>query len=105
MKILLLRKSNCPYCDNALDFLRKTNHTIGVLQCEKRFDKFPKDIGWKPDIVFSFKNYMILPKKITDTLNTPSPIKEYSLKVVKMSISLKKSTYAAMSPLSERKSL
>lgn len=67
MKILLLRKSNCPYCDNALDFLRKTNHTIGVLQCEKRFDKFPKDLGWKPDIVFSFKNYMILPKKITDS--------------------------------------
>ena len=57
------------------------------------------------NIVFSFKNYMILPKKITDTLNIPSPIKEYSLNVVKMSISLKKSTYAAMSPLSERKSL
>ena len=66
MKILLLRKSNCPYCDKALEFLRDTNHTIGVLQSDKRFDKFPNDIGWKPDVVFSFKNYMILPKKITD---------------------------------------
>ena len=66
MKILLLRKSNCPYCDKALEFLRNTNHTIGVLQSDKRFDKFPNDIGWKPDVVFSFKNYMILPKKITD---------------------------------------
>jgi len=67
VNILLLRKSNCPYCDNALDFLRKTKHTIGVIECDKRFDKFPSDLGWKPDIVFSFKNYMILPKKITDS--------------------------------------
>tara|TARA_B100000575_G_scaffold233188_1_gene194549 strand:+ start:510 stop:1082 length:573 start_codon:yes stop_codon:yes gene_type:complete len=67
LKILLLRKNNCPYCDKALEFLRDTDHTIGVLQADKRFDKFPNDIGWKPDVVFSFKNYMILPKKITDS--------------------------------------
>ena len=48
MKILILKKKDCPYSQNALDFLRQTNHTIGSLDCEKRFDKFPKDLGWKP---------------------------------------------------------
>ena len=67
MKIEIFGKTHCPYCDKALEFLRDTDHTIGVLQADKRFDKFPNDIGWKPDVVFSFKNYMILPKKITDS--------------------------------------
>ena len=67
MKILIVKKRDCPYSQNALDFLRQTDHTIGSLDCEKRFDKFPKDLGWKPDIVFSFKNYMILPKSITNS--------------------------------------
>jgi len=67
VKILILKKRDCPYSQNALDFLRQTNHTIGSLDCEKRFDKFPKDLGWKPDVIFSFKNYMILPKEITQS--------------------------------------
>ena len=67
MKILILKKRDCPYSQNALDFLRQTNHTIGSLDCEKRFDKFPKDLGWKPDVIFSFKNYMIIPKEITQS--------------------------------------
>ena len=68
MKILLLKKRDCSYSDKALEFLRETDHTIGSLDCEKRFDKFPKNIGWKPDIIFSFKNYMILPKEITQSV-------------------------------------
>ena len=68
MKILILKKRDCPYSDKALEFLRQTDHTIGSLDCEKRFDKFPKNLGWKPDIIFSFKNYMILPKQITQSV-------------------------------------
>tara|TARA_R110001592_G_scaffold70230_3_gene215206 strand:- start:93 stop:668 length:576 start_codon:yes stop_codon:yes gene_type:complete len=67
LNILLVRKKDCPYSQNAMDFLLQTDHKVGVIECEKRFDQFPKNLGWIPDVVFSFKNYMVLPKSMTNT--------------------------------------
>lgn len=67
MNILLVRKSNCNYCEEAMDFLTNTGHRVAVLECDKRFDKFPKDLTFKPRVVFSFKNYIVLPRSITDS--------------------------------------
>ena len=67
MNILLVRKSNCNYCEQAMKFLTDTDHRVAVMECEKRFDKFPEDITFKPRVVFSFKNYIVLPRSITDS--------------------------------------
>ena len=67
MNILLVRKSNCTFCDEAMKFLINSGHRVAVMECNKRFDKFPKDIKFTPRVVFSFKNYIVLPRAITDS--------------------------------------
>ena len=50
-----------------MEFLINSGHRVAVMECNKRFDKFPKDIKFTPRVVFSFKNYIVLPRAITDS--------------------------------------
>lgn len=64
-KILFIGRKNCEYTNKALIKLQKFNWKVITFFSEKRDTNLPKKIlFWKGDYIFSFRSYVILPKKV-----------------------------------------
>lgn len=65
MKILFFGRKNDEYSIKLLRILRKKFTNVKVFWSQKYNEKLPKNLkNWKGDLIFSFRNYLILPKSL-----------------------------------------
>ena len=65
LDILFFGKKECPYSEEALNYLKQKNTNVTIVLSENRFDKVPSEIlNWVGDYILSFNNYIIIPQKL-----------------------------------------
>ena len=67
MKILFFGYDGCEQSKDAYNYLKQFDCELTAVWSSSRKDKIPEEIfSWQGDYIFSFLNYLILPKKLLE---------------------------------------